>query len=293
MNAKNRESIWGYVFIAPQVIGVCLFIVGPVIASLFISFTEWNLVSPPNWVGIRNYKTQFSLPLFWKVLFNTTYYTLATVILGIVFAILLALLVNAKLKGITLYRAMYFIPVITPMTAVALVWVWLYNPDFGVINYLLSLIGIKGPDWLASTTWAMPAVIIMSLWKGLGYNMMIFLAGLQDVPSSLYEAAEIDGASGWDRFRYITLPMLSPTIFFVLIMSLIGGFQVFTESYIMTRGGPSDATNVIVLYIYDLAFRWWKMGEATAIAWVLFVIILSVTFIQFLSSKKWVFYERS
>lgn len=289
---RNKESMWGYIFIAPQVIGMCLFIIAPVIASFFISFTEWDFVSSPKWVGIRNYETQLTSPLFWKILGNTVYYTVATVAGGIILAVLLALLVNVKLKGVEIYRALYFIPVITPMVAVALVWVWLYNPDFGVINYLLSLIGINGPDWLASVTWAMPAIIIMSLWKGLGYNMTIFLAGLQDIPSSLYEAAEIDGANSWSKFRYITLPMLSPILFFVLIMSLIGGFQMFTESYVMTRGGPADATNVIVLQIYNLAFRWWKMGEAAAISWILFVIILTITFVQFSLSKKWVFYER-
>jgi len=292
MKQKQKTALIAYIFILPQIIGMLCFILGPMVASLVISFSRWNLVDPPQWVGFENFRIQFHDPLFWKVLLNTVYYSFASVPLGIVISLGLALVLNQKIKGVTWYRSVYFAPVVTPMVAVALVWSWLYNPDFGAINTVLNYVGIKGPKWLADTTWAMPSVIIMSIWKSLGFNMVILLAGLQDIPEQLYEVAGLDGADRWHKFKNITLPMLSPAIFFVMIISVISSFQVFSQIYIMTGGGPANSTNVIVLHIYDLAFRYWKMGEGSVVGWVLFAIILLFTSIQFGLSKRWVYYER-
>lgn len=292
MKQKQKTALIAYIFILPQIIGMFCFILGPMVASLVISFSRWNLVDTPQWVGFENFRIQFHDPLFWKVVLNTAYYSLVSVPLGIVISLGLALVLNQKIKGVTWYRSVYFIPVVTPMVAVALVWSWLYNPDFGAINTVLNYVGIKGPKWLSDTTWAMPSVIIMSIWKGLGFNMVIFLAGLQDIPEQLYEAAGLDGADRWHKFKNITLPMLSPAIFFVMIMSVISSFQVFSQIYIMTEGGPANFTNVIVLHIYNLAFKYWKMGEGCVVGWVLFSIVLLFTLIQFGLGKRWVYYER-
>jgi len=292
MKQKQKTALIAYIFILPQIIGMFCFILGPMVASLVISFSRWNLVDTPQWVGFENFRIQFHDPLFWKVVLNTAYYSLVSVPLGIVISLGLALVLNQKIKGVTWYRSVYFIPVVTPMVAVALVWSWLYNPDFGAINTVLNYVGIKGPKWLSDTTWAMPSVIIMSIWKGLGFNMVIFLAGLQDIPEQLYEAAGLDGADRWHKFKNITLPMLSPAIFFVMIMSVISSFQVFSQIYIMTEGGPANSTNVIVLHIYNLAFKYWKMGEGCVVGWVLFSIVLLFTLIQFGLGKRWVYYER-
>jgi len=292
MKQKQKTALMAYIFILPQIIGMFCFILGPMVGSLVISFSRWNLVDPPQWVGFENFGIQFRNPLFWKVVLNTVYYSFVSVPLGIVVSLGLALVLNQKIKGVTWYRSVYFAPVVTPMVAVALVWSWLYNPDFGAINTVLNYVGIEGPKWLADTTWAMPSIIIMSIWKSLGFNMVIFLAGLQDIPEQLYEVAGLDGANRWHKFRNITLPMLSPTIFFVMIISVISSFQVFSQIYIMTGGGPANSTNVIVLHIYDLAFRYWKMGEGCVVGWVLFTIVLLFTLIQFGLSKRWVYYER-
>lgn len=292
MKQKQKTTLIAYIFILPQIIGMLSFILGPMVYSLVISFSRWNLVDPPQWVGFENFRVQFHDPLFWKVILNTVYYSSVSVPLGIVISLGLALVLNKKIKGVTWYRSIYFAPVVTPMVAVALVWAWLYNADFGAINTVLNYVGIKGPKWLADTTWAMPSIIIMSIWKSVGFNMVIFLAGLQDIPEQVYEAADIDGANKWHKFRDVTLPLLSPAIFFVMIISVMSSFQVFSQIYIMTGGGPANSTNVIVLHIYNLAFRYWKMGEGSVVGWVLFAIILLFTLIQFGLSKRWVYYER-
>jgi len=198
---------------------------------------------------------------------------------------------NRSLRGISFYRSVYFLPVVTSTVAVAMVWTWLYNPEFGPINYFLGLIGIEGPPWIASTTWAMPALVIMSVWKVLGYNMVIYLAGLQGIPEEYYEAAAIDGASSWQRFRYLTIPLISSTTFFVLIVSIISSFQVFEQTYILTRGGPAYATLTLAFHIYQQAFQFQKMGYASALAYVLFTLTLLATLIQFVFQRKWVFYS--
>jgi multiple sugar transport system permease protein len=228
--------------------------------------------------------------LFWIVLKNTFYYGFASVFLGTLCALLVAILMNQKVPGIAVFRTLYYLPSVTSGVAIAIMWLWLFNPQVGLINYLLSLVGIKGPGWLASQQWAMPALILMSLW-GIGGNMIILLAGLQGIPDHLYEAARIDGANKWHEFRHVTLPMLSPVLFYVIVISIIASFQIFDNVYVMTRGGPGTATLVYVMYLYQNAFEYQKMGYASAMAWVLFLIILGLTWAQFRGSRYWVYYE--
>ena len=295
--ASRREAIAAFLFLLPNILGFVIFTAGPVLASLGISLVNWNLLNPPTWLGLDNYVTLFQDADFWASLRATVYYTLGSVPLGIVLSLALAIALNQKIRGISIYRTVYFIPVVSSLVAVSLMWRWMYNPTSGILNYALDRIfafmhlHISPPDWLQSTTWAMPAIIIMSVWKGLGYNMVIYLAGLQGVPISLYEAAEMDGATGWRKFRHITLPLLTPTTFFVLIMSFISSFQVFEQAYIMTAGGPARATVTTVYYIYQNGFQWYKMGYASAVAWVLFAIILALTMLQWRYQDRWVFYE--
>jgi len=271
-------------------LGLLCFIAVPVIFAFMISFMKWDIGSTPEWSGVDNYRKMMSDPTFWKVLKNTFVFVALTVPTMVAGSLLLALMLNSGLRGRTLFRAAYFIPAVTSSVAVALIWTWLYNPNYGLINASLNALGLQGPGWLTDMKWALPSVAIMYVWQGLGYNMVLFLAGLQGVPSHLYEAAKIDGAGSWQRFWRITLPMISPTTFFVVIMLLIGTLQVFSEPYMMTRGGPADATNVMVLHIFNTAFQFYRMGEASAISFVLFLIILCVTYIQFRYSK-WVNYD--
>jgi multiple sugar transport system permease protein len=271
-------------------IGVLAFVLGPVVAALGMSFTEWQMGFSPTWIGLRNYVVELNEPLFWTSLKNTAYYTVGAIPLGMLVSLLLALALNQPIRFRTVYRTIFFMPVVTSVVAVALVWAWLYNPDFGIINSLLGAIGIQGPGWLTSLKWAMPSVIFMSVWHSMGYNMVILLSGLQGIPEHLYDAAKIDGANRWQEFLNVTLPMLSPTTFFILIVSVIGSFQVFGQVYMMTRGGPANATHVLVLRIFNLAFRFFRMGQAAALAWILFVIIMALTLVQFRYSR-WVYYE--
>jgi multiple sugar transport system permease protein len=284
------DTFWGFIFLLPNLLGFLAFILGPVVASLALSFASWDLLTPIKWVGIGNYRDLFTDEVFWKVLWNTVYYTLGTVPLGIAISLFLAIALNQKIRGIELFRGIYFLPVISSTVAVAVVWQWLYNPEFGLINHLLHLIGIRGPNWLTSTTWAMPAVIITSIWKNLGFNMLLFLAGLQGIPEHFYEAAKIDGANWWQRFRHVTIPLLSSTTLFVVVMSIISSFQVFDQIYIMTAGGPARSTSVLVHYLYQNAFQYFKMGRASAIAYVLFFMVFIITVIQLRFSKKWTVY---
>lgn len=286
----RKEEVEFYLFISPWLVGFILFGGGPMIASLIISFTKWPLLSSPKWIGLGNYTKLFNDPLFYKSLINTAYYSFASVALGIIAAFIAALLLNQKLTGITWFRTIYYLPSVVSGIAIAILFIWIYNPQFGLFNYLLSKLGIVGPSWLWDDKWAMPALIIMSLW-GIGGNMVIFLAGLQGVPQSLYEASKIDGANWWQQFRHITLSVMSPVIFLVLIISLIGSFQIFLQSYVMTRGGPGNATLTCVLYIYQNAFQWWKMGYGATLAWILLIILLILTLIQFKISRYWVYYE--
>lgn len=287
----HAEIVWGYIFISPWLIGFLIFTLGPVIASFLLSFTDYELVTPPRWIGLKNYITLLKDDrLFWVSLYNSAYYTFFSVPLGIIVAFALAMLLNLKLPGITIYRTIFYLPVVTSGVAVALLWIWLFNPQFGLINFLLRSIGLPGPGWLVDPAWAKPAFVLMSLW-GVGGTVVIFLAGLQGVPRSLYEAAAVDGANAWHRFWNITVPMMSPVIFFNLIMGIIGSFQVFTQAYVMTGGGPQDATLFYVLYLFKQGFGMFRMGYAAAMAWILFVIILVLTLIQLKLAQRWVYYE--
>jgi len=288
---STHEAIWGYIFLSPWILGMIFFTGGPIIASLILAFCRWDLITPPEFVGLDNFIKIMSDPKFWKSLYNTFYYTIFAVPLGIIGSIIVALLMNQKWRSVRLLRTIYYLPSVTAGVASAIIWMWLFNPDFGLINYFLGKLGIKGPLWLASEEWSKPALIIMSLW-GVGGNMIIYLAGLQGVPSQLYEAAEIDGANLFQKFTNVTLPMLTPVIFFNLIMSIVWSFQIFTQVYVMTQGqgGPADSTLVLVLYIYQKAFKFHQMGYASALSWILFIIILIATLIQFKFSK-WVYYE--
>ena len=287
---RRQEERWAYLFLLPQYLGLLCFVLGPVVVTLFLSFSEWNLVAPPRWIGLQNYQVSFQTDVFWQTWRNTIYYVIATVAGSIVFSLALALALNEKLRGVTLYRGIYFLPVVTSAVAVSMVWRWLYNPEFGLFNAVLTTIGLPTLPWLNSLKWAMPSVIIMSIWQTVGYNMVIFLAGLQGIADQFYEAAEMDGATAWQKFRHITLPLLSPTTFFILITATIGAFQAFNQIYIMTNGGPANATRVILLHIYILAFRLFKIGEAAAVSWALFLILFILTLINFLIARKWVHY---
>jgi multiple sugar transport system permease protein len=289
---RRLEEMTAWLFITPVVLGVLIFQLYPTLFSLYISFTRWNLLSPAKWIGFKNYIDLFTTDRFFaRASTNTAWYGLGTVVAGIVLGLLFAVLLNQGIRYKYIYRAIYFIPVVAPTVAVALLWAWLYDSQFGIINGLLRYIGIQGPNWLGSTQWALPSIIIQAIWAGLGFNIIIFLAGLQGISQEYYEAAEIDGANGIQKFFTITLPLLSPTTFFVLVTGVIGAFQVFDVPFIMTKGGPANATQTVVMLVYNNAFTIQKMGLAASISYVIFVVILILTFVNFRVSKKWVFYE--
>ncbi|HCY75831.1 MAG TPA: sugar ABC transporter permease [Ignavibacteriales bacterium] len=291
MKIRNKINA-AYFFLAPALSAIFIFFFIPVIAAFFISFTDFDIyalgnLSTVRFVGLSNYLKLFEDPLFFTALKNTFYFVILAGPLSIVVSLGAALLLNSKLikfKGI--FRLSYFIPVVTTLVAVAIVWRFIYHPRFGIINYILSLIGIAPVDWLGDTSTAMPAIVIMSVWKNFGYNMIIFIAGLQNIPEDLYEAASIEGASGWQKFKSITLPMLAPTTIFISIITMIGYFQLFAEPYVMTQGGPLNSTLSIVQFMYQEGFRWWNMGYSASIAFVLFLIILIGTIIQLKVQKN-------
>jgi multiple sugar transport system permease protein len=260
------------------------------LASLYLSFTQYKIIKAPAWVGLANYERMFSDELFYHALRVTITYTALSVPLGIIAALGVAMLLNQKIVASGVFRTIFYLPSIISGVAVAIVFAWIFNFRFGILNYLLSLLGIVGPNWLGSPRWALWAFVLMSLW-GIGGNVVIFLAALQGVPQALYEAAEIDGAGSQHRFWYITLPMISPAILFVFVIGVIGSFQTFTQSYILTGGGPANATLFYLLYLYKNAFNWFEMGYASALAWLLFLVILTCTLMLLRSSSLWVHYE--
>ena len=286
-----KKSFTGYAFIAPWLVGFLAFTVYPFLSSVYLSFTRYDIVTPPVWVGAANYHTLLTGDaLFWKSLSVTFEFALVAVPLGIIFGVMLALLLNLELRGMGLYRTIFFLPSILPTVATSVVFLWLFNPEVGLINRLLRAVGVTGPEWLQSPTWALPSLVLLSLWA-VGGSMVIYLAGLKDIPAHLYEAATIDGANAWQRLRNVTLPMLSPVIFFNLVMGLIGVFQYFTEAYIMTQGGPEDSTHFYALYLFERAWRYLDMGYASAMAWVLFLVIMAITGLLFWTQRRWVHYE--
>ena len=287
----RRETITFYLLIAPWLLGFILFVLGPMLASLGISLTRWDLLSPAKLIGLDNYEKLFTRdPLFWQSLKVTAIYTAVYVPVELAGGLVLAMLMNQKTRGVSVFRTIYYLPSVLPAVAFIVVWMWILHPDVGLINTLLSYVGIDGPRWLANPRWSLPALLMMSLW-GLGRGMVIYLASLQGIPKHLYEAAAIDGASGWQSFRKITLPLLTPTIFFNLVLSIISTFQTFTGAFVATNGGPLDSTLFYVLYLYRQAFQFFNMGYASALAWVLFVIILVLTLIIVRTSDRWVYYE--
>lgn len=292
---RRTEELMAYLLISPWIIGFVLFILGPMLASFGLSFLETNLFSW-EYVGLENYTTLFSTDstrsLFWVSLYNTTYYVVLSIPLTIGVGFLTAVLLNQDIRGRSAYRVIYYLPSIIPGIAASVVWLYLFQPEFGVINWFLSQVGIEGVRWLYDTRTAKLAFVIMSVW-GAGGNMLIFLAGLQGIPTELYEAAQIDGAVAWRRLLHITLPLMSPTIFFVVITNIIASFQVFTNVYVMTSGGggPANSTMMYVLHLYLVAFRQYRLGYASALAWILFIILLLLTLLIFKSSSLWVYYE--
>jgi multiple sugar transport system permease protein len=287
-----RRNLTGYAFIAPWLAGFLLLTLGPFVVSVGLSFTRYNIVTEPVWVGWLNYRTLFAEdPLFWKALGITLKYAALSVPLGIVAGVGLALLLNAEVRGIAIYRTLFFLPSIVPLVAASVVFLWLLNPQIGLVNGLLRLVGITGPNWLGTERWAFVSLVLLSLW-GVGGSMIIYLAGLKDIPASLYEAAMIDGASAWQKLRYITLPLLTPVIFFNLVMGVIGAFQYFTQAYVIMdgTGGPNDATLFYALHLFNRAWRYLDMGYASAMAWILFVVIMGLTTLIFRSHRRWVHY---
>jgi len=288
----RREALWAYAFITPWVIGFVVFTVGPMLASLYFSLTDYDIVSAPRWVGLRNYVNMFHDNLFWHSLSVTFRYAVIALPLGLITSYLMAVLLNQKVRGINIWRTVYFLPSVVAGVAVALLWGRIFDSKFGILNPFLEKFGINGPGWLSDPQWAVPALVIMGLWS-VGGNIIIYLAGLQGVPTDLYDAAKVDGATAWQRFRYVTLPMTTPVIFYNLILGLIGTFQYFTEVYVLTNGSgePARSTLFYNLYLYQNAFRYFHMGYASTMAWVLFVIVLAFTLLIFRSSDAWVYYE--
>ncbi|WP_099354772.1 carbohydrate ABC transporter permease [Fredinandcohnia onubensis] len=277
---KNSIAIAPYIFIAPNVLLFLVFMIIPIIFTFYISFHDWGILGAPIFIGFENFVKLFSDKVFWTSLSNTVYYTAATVPLSAAFGLLGAILLNRKIPLRPIFRTIFFAPVVVSMTAAGLIWTWMFNPHYGLFNEILSYFGIGSVDWLTSTTWAMPAIIITTLWLRIGYCLVIYLAGLQAVPDSLYEAAVMDGANDWQKFWSITLPMIKPTTVFIIVMEVIHGFMVFDLIYTMTNGGPGFSTTVIVQYIYQKAFVEGDMGYASAIGTVFFLMIMVLTAIQ-------------
>jgi multiple sugar transport system permease protein len=292
LSRQAKRDIEGWLFISPVAIGVMAFYIGPILYSLYVSFTNADGLTQRDWVGLFNYKRLLTRDdTFRETLVTTLYYVVGHIPLTLGLALGLALLCNRQMRGVTLFRTAYFLPVVTNVVAISLVWSYLFYPESGPINWAVGLFGAEGPSWLTSTTWAMPAVIIVSVWFGVGIPMVIFLAGLQGIPEVFYEAAKVDGASAWWRFRSITLPLLTPTIFFLTIMQFIASFQVFGIIYVMTSGGPANATEVYIHNLYKNAFQFSRMGYASAMAWILFFIIAVISLLQWKMQKHWVHYE--
>ncbi|MEZ4705986.1 MAG: sugar ABC transporter permease [Caldilineaceae bacterium] len=288
--AQRRDLRDGLLFTSPFIIGVLALWIGPMLYSLYLVVHRWNMLSPPQYVGLGHFERMLNDPLVGKSLYNTAYYTFIGVPLQLLVAFALAVMLNQRIRGLGIYRTVYYLPSITPAVAFAVVWVQILNPEFGVLNEVLSWVGLGPINWLFDPAWAKPAFIIMTLWLT-GFQMIIFLAGLQGVPKELQEAAEIDGANARQRFFNVTIPIISPIIFFNLIIGIIGSFQVFTSAFIMTDGRPQDSTLFMVLYLYRNAFELFKMGYAASLAWVLFIIIMFFTAIQFFFANRWVYYE--
>jgi len=291
LSPATREALWAYGLISPWIVGFLIWTAGPMLVSFFLSFTQYDVVNPVIWRGIANYRRLFTGdPLFWQSLKVTFIYAFLSLPTGLVVGLAIALLLNLGVPGLSVWRTIYYLPSVIAGVSVAVLWQYVLNPRFGALNWALSLIGVKGPGWLADPKWALASLALMSVWSA-GGNMILYLAALQGVPTGLYDAAKIDGANAWKRLLHVTLPMISPVIFFNLVMGTIATFQYFTNAYVMTQGGPSNATLFYNLYLYNNAFRYFKMGYAASLGWILFVVILIFTLLIFRSSSTWVYYE--
>lgn len=290
---RLRHIIEGYLYLLPFILGYILFVGGPVLISLFLSFYKYDVLDEPRFIGLDNYITAFTNDrLFWPSLQKTFYYAIVSVPLGIIGSLAVALLLNTRVKGTSFFRTLFFLPSLVPIVASTVLWIWLLQPDWGLVNlFIYELTGANGPRWFQSTEWALPGLISLALWTSIGgTRMIIFLAGLQGVPAELHDAAAIDGAGPWGRFLHVTMPMITPTIFFNLVLGVIGALQVFTSAFIATDGGPAYATWFYALHIYNNAFVFFKMGYACALAWLFMLIIVSLTYVQFSTASRWVYY---
>ena len=288
----GRDRWWAWLFLAPTVLGLAVLSAGPIIASFGISLTDWDLLSPAEFVGLDNFATLFSNDRFLLALRNTAFFTLTSVPLGLILGLGLALALDQPIRGIAIIRTAYFLPVVTSTTAIALVWLWIYSPQGGLLNAVLGVFGIPPEKWVSDPFWSMPSIVAMSVWQGLGTTVIIFLAGLQGIPQEFYDAAAVDGAGRWARFRHVTVPLLTPTIFFTGILAFIGAFQVFDQVYVLARPGePSRSTITLVYFIYEAGFDNFKMGLAAAASWILFLIVAILTILYFRSQRRWVHYQ--
>ncbi len=299
LTPTRREALWGIAFAAPLILGFLIFQFGPMLASIGISLSNWPIPGAPRFIGLDNYIRALVKDPLVRVALGNTLYLMLGIPIGMGLSLLLAIAMNQKIKGISLFRTAYFLPVVSSVVALSILWRWIFNPDFGLLNVLLKYLGIQGPLWLGSEEWAKPALIIMGVWGGLGFNMLLYLAALQGVPRELSEAATIDGAGPWQRFRFITWPIVTPTTFFILVTSIIGTFQTFAQIHLMTRpqgpstigGGPHWATLTIVYYLWVNGFNYYDMGYAAAIAWIVGFLIMIATILQFTMARRWVFYN--
>jgi multiple sugar transport system permease protein len=287
---RARYALVVLAFLLPSAIPLALFVLGPMVGAAWVSLTKWNLLAPAKFIGLDNYAKLLSDPSTGDVFLHTLYYVAGYLPIVYVVGLALALALNTALKGRGLLRGIYFLPVVTSWIAVAIVWRWLLSPKTGVVNSVLGFFGIDGPGWWTDPQWAMPSIILASTWKDVGFVMVILLAGLQAIPTDLLDAAKVDGAGWWRRLVSVTLPLLSPSTFFVVIISLINGFQVFDQVYAMTGGGPNNSSEVVVQQIYDLTFRYGRAGEASALSWLLFIVVLAITLIQVRGQRRWVTY---
>ena len=285
------EGRWALAFLAPTLLGLAVLSAGPILATLAISLTKWDLLTAPKLVGLDNFLALLSDDRFLKALRNTFFYTIVSVPIGLAVALGLALALNTKVRGIAFIRTAYFLPVVTSTIAIALVWQWIYSADSGLLNQVLGIIGITSQKWLSDPTLAMPSIIAMSIWQGLGVNVIIFLAGLQAIPSDLLDAASVDGAGSWARLRNVTLPLLTPSVFFTGVLSLIGSFQVFDQIFVLVKPRPTEATITVVYFIYENGFKFFKMGYASAASWILFLIVAFFSAVYFRSQNRWVHYQ--
>lgn len=289
---KRRQALTGYLFISPWVLGLLIFGFYPIIMSIYYSLCQYDVLRIPQFIGLQNYRELITDdPYFWKSIWNTLYFTALRIPLSILGSLLLAVLVNNAVRGIRFFRTIYFIPSIVTGVVLSVLWMWMFNPQYGLINSFLAFMGLKGPLWLQSPQWSKPALVLMGLWSIGGGRMLVFLAALQGIPQHLYEAVDLDGGGWWSKFRHVTLPMISPVLFLWTVLEVIFSFQIFTEAYVMTKGGPLDSTLFYNLYLYFKAFDDFQMGYASALAWLLLVITLAVTLIQFKIGKRWVYYE--